>query len=105
VSGHAGDVFVTAPIEDWMGELAIPATFLYAEWSISPESRPAYPEDVVDSWRSRLPSLRARQVPGVDHAASIMSDRGAVEIARELSGITAEVAPSWPRCPTTRTGF
>ena len=94
VRQDAGDVFVTAPIEDWMAELTIPTTLLYAEWSIGPGSTAAYPEEVVDSWRSRLPNLQARQVPGVDHAASTMSDRGAAEIARELTRITTEVGAS-----------
>jgi pimeloyl-ACP methyl ester carboxylesterase len=84
VREDAADVFFSAPVEDWMAAITIPVTLLYAEWSIGHGSTPAYPEAVVESWRARLPQLKARLVPGVDHAGSAMSAAGAKEIAVEL---------------------
>jgi pimeloyl-ACP methyl ester carboxylesterase len=78
------DVFTVSPVEEWMASLSMPVTWLYAEWSIGAGSEPAYPEDVVEGWRNRLPNLSARLVPGVDHAGSAMSATGAKEIAVEL---------------------
>ncbi|HWA65615.1 MAG TPA: alpha/beta hydrolase [Mycobacteriales bacterium] len=84
VRQDAADVFFGCPVEEWMAGLTMPVTLLYAEWSIGAGSDPAYPEDVVDGWRARLPQLQARLVPGVDHAGSAMSATGAKEIAVEL---------------------
>jgi pimeloyl-ACP methyl ester carboxylesterase len=84
VREDAADVFVHSPIEEWMASLTMPTTLLHAEWSIGQGSAPAYSEEVVDEWRSRLPRFQARLVPGVDHAGSAMSATGAKEIAVEL---------------------
>jgi pimeloyl-ACP methyl ester carboxylesterase len=89
VREDAADVFVHQPVEEWMAALRLPVTLLYAEWSIGAGSTPAYPEDVVDSWRVRVPQLKARLVPGVDHAGSAMSAAGAKEIAVELERATS----------------
>lgn len=89
VREDAADVFFSAPVEDWMASLSVPVTLLYAEWSIGAGSTPAYPEEVVESWRARVPQLKARLVPGVDHAGSAMSVTGAKEIAVELERMTA----------------
>jgi pimeloyl-ACP methyl ester carboxylesterase len=88
VREDAADVFVKSPVEQWMADLTLPVTLLYAEWSIGQGSAPAYPEDVVEGWRRRLPQLNARLVPGVDHAGSAMSVTGAKEIAVELERAT-----------------
>lgn len=84
VRQDAADVFFGSPVEEWMASLSLPVTLLYAEWSIGAGSTPAYPEDVVDSWRARVPHLKARLLPGVDHAGSAMSVTGAKEIATEI---------------------
>jgi hypothetical protein len=84
VREDAADVFFSSPVEEWMAAITMPVTLLYAEWSIGSGSTPAYPEEVVESWRGRLPQLKARLVPGVDHAGSAMSATGAKEIAVEL---------------------
>jgi pimeloyl-ACP methyl ester carboxylesterase len=89
VREDATDVFFGSPVEDWMAAITMPVTLLYAEWSIGAGSPPAYPEDVVDSWRARVPQLKARLVPGVDHAGSAMSAAGAKEIAVELDRAVA----------------
>jgi pimeloyl-ACP methyl ester carboxylesterase len=84
VRADAADVFMKSPVEEWMAAITVPVTLLHAEWSIGQGSPPAYPEEVVESWRSRLPQLKARLVPGVDHAGIAMSAAGAKEIAVEL---------------------
>jgi pimeloyl-ACP methyl ester carboxylesterase len=84
VREDATDVFMKAPVEDWMAAVALPVTLLHAEWSIGQDSNPAYPESVVEAWQARVPQLRARLVPGVDHAGIAMSAAGAKEIAVEL---------------------
>lgn len=89
VREDAADVFFSAPVEDWMASLTMPVTLLYAEWSIGAGSTPAYPEAVIEGWRARVPQLKARLVPGVDHAGSAMSVAGAKEIAVELERMTA----------------
>jgi pimeloyl-ACP methyl ester carboxylesterase len=88
VREDAGDVFFGAPVEEWMASVTMPVTLLHAEWSTGPGSPPAYPEAVVESWRGRVPQLKARLVQGVDHAGSAMSATGAKEIAVELERMT-----------------
>lgn len=84
VRQDAADVFVSAPVEQWLAALHHPISFLHAQWSIGVDSAPAYPQAVVDSWCERLPLMRARLVPQVDHAAIVMSEVGAKEVAVEL---------------------
>lgn len=88
VRQDAADVFGSAAVEERMTEIHHPVTLLHAEWSVGVDSAPAYPQSVVDDWRKRLPLLRARLVPGVDHAAIVMSARGAEEVATELKRAT-----------------
>ncbi len=58
--------------------LTVPTRLLTAQWSVGPDSAPAYPEAAVAQFRAGLPALEsAQQVAGVDHATSIMSARGA----------------------------
>lgn len=84
VRQDAADIFVSAPVVEWMSSLTMPTTLLHAEWSIGKDSSPAYPKDVVAEWLERVPTLSARLVPGVDHAGIAMSAAGAAEIAVEL---------------------
>jgi len=61
-----------------------PARLLTAEWSQGYGTRPAYPARAIEALRERIRALvTVRPVPGVDHAASIMSPAGA--------GATAEL--------------
>ena len=62
-----------------------PTRFLYAEWSVGEGSRPAYTAEKVAEFAARLPALEHTElVPGVDHAASIMTRRGAAAVAGQL---------------------
>jgi pimeloyl-ACP methyl ester carboxylesterase len=59
-------------------QLQVPVRLLTAEWSTGADSAPAYPADAVQSFRDALDVLvTVRPVPGVDHAASIMTMTGA----------------------------
>jgi pimeloyl-ACP methyl ester carboxylesterase len=88
VREDATDVFVKSPVEEWMAAVTLPVTLLHAEWSIGRGSNPAYPQSVVEDWQARVPQLKARLVPGVDHAGIAMSAAGAKEIAVELERAT-----------------
>jgi len=73
--GDATDIFFGS--SKWQ-QLQVPARFLTAEWSVGEGSAPAYPAAAVASFRAGLSALVAvRPVPGVDHAAAIMSPAGA----------------------------
>lgn len=66
-------------------ELDRPTRFLYAEWSVGEGSPPAYPREKVAAFAARLPALEHTElIPGVDHAASIMTRHGASAVAAEL---------------------
>ena len=84
VRQDAADVFGSTAAEERMAALHHPVTLLHAEWSIGIDSAPAYPKDVVEHWGERLPLLRTRRGPSVDHAAIVMSRAGAKEVAVEL---------------------
>jgi pimeloyl-ACP methyl ester carboxylesterase len=63
-------------------ELDRPTRFLYAEWSVGEGSPPAYAADRVAEFAAELPALVSTElIPGVDHAASIMTRRGASAVA------------------------
>lgn len=73
--GDATDIFFGS--SKWQ-QLQVPARLLTAEWSTGEGSAPAYPAEAVASVRAGLGTLiTVRPVPGVDHAASIMSLPGA----------------------------
>jgi pimeloyl-ACP methyl ester carboxylesterase len=74
-------------------ELDRPTRLVYAEWSTGEDSPPAYPPARVDAIAAELPALQATElVAGVDHAASIMSRRGAAVVARHLTEVPAAPA-------------
>jgi pimeloyl-ACP methyl ester carboxylesterase len=89
------EVLVADAVDTLLGaspwrELAVPTRFLHAEWSTGEGSPPAYPADRVAGFAAELPALRATElVPGVDHAASIMTGRGAAAVARHLRAALA----------------
>jgi pimeloyl-ACP methyl ester carboxylesterase len=71
----AADIFFGS--SKWR-QLQVPVRLLTAEWSTGADSAPAYPADAVQSFRDALDVLvTVRPVPGVDHAASIMTMTGA----------------------------
>ena len=71
----AADIFFGS--SKWR-QLQVPVRLLTAEWSTGAGSAPAYPAEAVRAFRDALDVLvMVRPVPGVDHAASIMTMTGA----------------------------
>ncbi len=71
----AADIFFGS--SKWR-QLQVPVRFLTAEWSTGAGTAPAYPAEAVRAFRDTLDVLvTVRPVPGVDHAASIMTMTGA----------------------------
>jgi pimeloyl-ACP methyl ester carboxylesterase len=54
--------------------LATPIRFAHAEWSTGKDTSPAYPPDAVERYSPH--TVETTFVPGVDHAASIMTRAG-----------------------------
>jgi pimeloyl-ACP methyl ester carboxylesterase len=66
-------------------ELDRPTRLVHAQWSTGAGTPPAYPPERVASIAAALPALQATElVEGVDHAASIMTRRGAAVVAEHL---------------------
>jgi pimeloyl-ACP methyl ester carboxylesterase len=63
-------------------QVTVPIRFLAAEWSTGEGSAPAYPAQALE--RYALATVRTVALPGVDHAASIMSKAGAAATAELL---------------------
>jgi pimeloyl-ACP methyl ester carboxylesterase len=69
-------------------ELERPTRLVHAQWSTGTDSPPAYPPERVAAIAAELPALRAAElVEGVDHAASIMTRRGAAVVAGHLRAV------------------
>jgi pimeloyl-ACP methyl ester carboxylesterase len=64
-------------------EVSVPIRFLAAEWSSGEGSAPAYPAEALERYGPA--TVRAVVVPGVDHAASIMSKAGAAATAELIT--------------------
>src|ERR1700761_696863 len=65
-----------------------PVRLLTAEWSTGRDTAPAYPPEAIEHFHHELKTLvTVETVPGVDHAASIMSSAG----ARATAGLLSEV--------------
>src|ERR1700744_4460933 len=65
-----------------------PVRLLTAEWSTGRDTAPAYPPEAIEHFHHGLKTLvTVETVPGVDHAASIMSSAG----ARATAGLLSEV--------------
>jgi pimeloyl-ACP methyl ester carboxylesterase len=60
----------------------VPIRFAHAEWSVGPNSRPGYPAELVDLYRSR--TVDTRLLPGADHAATIMTHSGAAVVGEMI---------------------
>ncbi|WP_138732164.1 hypothetical protein [Modestobacter excelsi] len=84
------EVLVADAVDTLLGsspwrQLTRPAHLLYAQWSVGVDSVPAYTPERVSGLAAELPALRSTElVPGVDHAASITTGRGAAAVARVL---------------------
>jgi pimeloyl-ACP methyl ester carboxylesterase len=75
----ARDVFFGA--HRW-SELTLPIRMTCAEWGAAPGAAPAYSPEAVDRLRERL--VRVERLPGLDHAATIMTPGGAAAAATLL---------------------
>lgn len=86
----ARDIVLDDAVDTLLGlrpwrELTVPVRLLAAEWSTGAGSLPAYPDALLEQYRAGLPSLvTVERVNGVDHAASIMTPRGAAAVATQL---------------------
>jgi hypothetical protein len=60
----------------------LPIRFLHAQWSIGVGSAPAYPPELVDLYAPR--TVDTRLLPEADHAATIMTHRGAAVVAEMI---------------------
>lgn len=68
--------------------VGVPVRFLHAEWGVGRDSAPAYPPEAVAAYAGDARTVVA--VDGVDHAASIMTPRGARATAALLREALAE---------------
>ncbi len=60
----------------------LPIRFLHAEWSIGAGSAPAYPPELVNLYAPR--TVDTRLLPEADHAATIMTHRGAAVVTEMI---------------------
>lgn len=65
-------------------QVAVPIRFLHAEWGAGPGRPPGYPTESVEQFRPA--TVRTVFVEGVDHAGSIMTEKGARATAQLLAG-------------------
>jgi pimeloyl-ACP methyl ester carboxylesterase len=80
----AADIFFGS--SPWQ-RLQVPIQFLAAEWSTGPDSPPAYPQEELVRFAEAIQGSRTIQipVPPLDHAAMIMSARGARHCATAIA--------------------
>jgi pimeloyl-ACP methyl ester carboxylesterase len=92
------DVLVADAVDTILGrspwrQLDRPTRLVYAEWSTGAGSPPAYPAERVAGFAADLPALEATElIQGADHAASIMTRRGAAVVAGHLRAVLAPSA-------------
>lgn len=67
-----------------LAALAVPATFLRAEFGMMAEPGGLFPADYVAGWAARLPGFTVRDVPGVNHYTITLSDAGAAAVAQAV---------------------
>jgi pimeloyl-ACP methyl ester carboxylesterase len=83
VARHATDILFGP--SSWE-QIRQPVGWLTAEWSTGRDTPPAYPPEAIAHFQNELKTLTTVvPVPGVDHAASIMSPAGARATAELLS--------------------
>jgi pimeloyl-ACP methyl ester carboxylesterase len=72
-------------------QLTAPAELLCAQWSVGPDSAPAYPDDRLPEFTAALPTLAPpRRLAGLDHAGTIMTAAGAAAVAESLGRLRGE---------------
>jgi len=64
-------------------QVIVPIRFLHAQWGAGPGSPPGYPAESVERYRPS--TVRTIFVEGVDHAGSIMTEKGARVTAELLA--------------------
>ena len=80
----AGDIFFGPPPID---EVQVPMRLLHAQWSIGPDTAPAYDDALIEAIRHRFAEVRF--LPGLDHAGSIMTRAGAAAVAELIRAAAA----------------
>lgn len=85
VVGDAEDVFFGASRFE---QVVAPIHLLYAEWSVGADTAPMYTPDQIDD--HTLTSVR--RMPGLDHAAMIMTSTGAAAVADILRSVSVHVS-------------
>ncbi len=69
-----------------LAQVTVPTRLLYAQWATGADSAPMYPPEHVAAVAERTPHLvHTELVERVDHAAIIMTDRGAERCASVLA--------------------
>jgi pimeloyl-ACP methyl ester carboxylesterase len=85
VGDDALDVFVNDSAAVALAGLTVPTRLIYAQWGAGPDSPPMYDTAYVDQVVATTPALQSAELmTGVDHAAIIMSSRGAEASAQVL---------------------
>ncbi len=80
----SGEALLADAADVYFGEnpwqsLSVPVRFAYAQWSVGEGSAPAYSPELVARYAPH--TVTTVQVPGVDHAGTIMTRTGAVATA------------------------
>lgn len=66
-------------------EISCPTRLVFAEWGTGEGSAPAYSPEDVAGFAAELPELEHTElVPGTDHAATVMTSRGAGVVAGNI---------------------
>lgn len=79
------DVFCTDSAAGHFAAVQAPVRLVWAPWGVGPGSAPMYAADHVQRCTQDHPALRSAElVPDVDHAAIVMTSRGAQACARAL---------------------
>ncbi|MGW0704440.1 alpha/beta fold hydrolase [Streptomyces sp. NPDC002643] len=82
-------VFTSEQPATALSQVTAPMRLLHAEWSAGEGSAPMYPPEHVAAVAQRTPHLvHTELVEGTDHAAIIMTDRGAERCAAALAKAT-----------------
>jgi hypothetical protein len=67
-----------------LDELAVEAEVLRAPRGLLNEPAALYSPGYLDAWAEKLPSLRVREVPEVNHYTIVMGEAGAAAVARRV---------------------
>jgi lipase len=86
---HRGASLVKA-----LDELAVDTEVLRAPRGLLNEPPGLYPPGYLDAWAAKLPALRVREVPDVNHYTIIMGEAGAGAVAESVRAALAARPPS-----------